>query len=86
MKIELPTEGFYLQDSRSFTGNEMIWWKKNCEGYTTDLREAHVFSKQEFAKGASRRTDVFWPVAYINSICRPSVDMQKARKSERPRQ
>lgn len=30
---------FYLQDSRSYVGNDVLWWAKGGgEGYTTDLR------------------------------------------------
>lgn len=77
----LATEGFYLQDKRKFVGNNMLWWAKDGKGYTTDLSKAHVFSDADVAKGASRDTDIFWPVAYINSLSRPCVDMQYAKKA-----
>ncbi len=79
----LPMTGYYLQDKRSYVGNDMLWWAKDGSGYTTDLRNAHVFSQEDVNKGASRETDVFWPVVYINGIARPTVDMQYAKPANR---
>lgn len=78
----LPETGFYLQDRRKFVGNDMLWWAKDGNGYTTDLHKAHVFSEDEMRKGSSRETDVFWPVAYINSHARPAVDHQHTKRDE----
>ena len=58
----------------------MLWWAKDGKGYTTDLRKAHVTSEDEFKQGAPRHTDIFWPVAYINNLARPTVDMQYAKR------
>lgn len=80
-KNALPCEGFYLQDARTYIGNDMLWWRKDGNGYTTDLRQAHVFTQADVDKGASRDTDIFWPVAYINSLARPAVDMQHAKRA-----
>lgn len=72
----LPSDGFYLQDSRTYVGNDMVWWAKDGNGYTTDLRKAHLFTAQDVAKGVSRADDIFWPASYINSLSRPAVDHQ----------
>jgi hypothetical protein len=82
IQCELPTAGYYLQDKRKYDGNDMFWWAKDGNGYTTDLRKAHVYNEEQFAKGASRETDVFWPVQYINNLARPTVDMQYAKRLE----
>lgn len=76
-------ELFYLQDSRSYVGNDVLWWAKDGNGYTTDLRKAQVYTKAEaVAKHESRETDIPWPKAYIDGKTRPAVDMQYIRRGE----
>jgi len=68
---------FYLQDSRDFVGNDMLFWAKNAQGYTTDLRKAHVFTKVNALKQHQcRETDIPWPKDYIDARTRPAVDVQ----------
>mgnify|MGYP003642822016 CR=1 FL=1 len=68
---------FYLQDKRQYVGNDILWWAKDGKGYTTDLRRAHVFTKEEAIKhNQDRETDVPWPKQYIDQKTRPAVDMQ----------
>lgn len=77
------SELFYLQDSRSFVGNDVMWWAKNGRGYTTDLRDAHVYSKEAaVAQHMSRETDIPWPKEYIDGKARPAVDMQYIKRAE----
>lgn len=74
---------FYLQDSRSYTGNDMIWWRPNGVGYTTDLRQAAVYTKEEAqARHDFRNTDIPWPKAYIDERTRPAMDFQFAKQKE----
>lgn len=74
---------FYLQDSRSYVGNDILFWAKDGKGYTTDVSKAHVYSKADaMAQHASRRTDIPWPKAYIDAKTRPAVDVQYVRRSE----
>lgn len=90
---------FYLQDSRGYVGNDVLWWAKEGKGYTTNLHEAHVFTKDEAVKQHDcRETDIPWPKDYIDAKTRPAVDMQyidrkealrgtgiKLKKPQRPR-
>lgn len=70
-------ELFYLQDKRSYVGNDILWWAKNGQGYTTDLSRAEVYTKDDaIAQHKCRETDVPWPKEYIDSKTRPAVDMQ----------
>lgn len=40
--------GWMLHDTtRGFVGNSMVWWKKGHCGYTCDVRDAHIFSREE---------------------------------------
>lgn len=74
---------YYLQDSRTYVGNDVMWWCPNGAGYTTDLRKAAVYSKEEaVAKHQARATDIPWPKAYIDAKTRPAVDMQYIKRDE----
>lgn len=74
---------YYLQDSRSYVGNDVLWWAKDGKGYTTDLRKAHVFTKDEaLRKNKSRGSDTPWPKEYIDAHARPAVDMQDIDRQE----
>lgn len=74
---------FYLQDSRSYVGNDMLFWAKNGNGYTTDVRKAEVYTMTEaVAQHQSRISDIPWPKDYIDAKTRPAVDMQYVKRSE----
>jgi hypothetical protein len=77
------SDQFYLQDSRSYCGNDVFWWAKKANGYTTDLRQAQVFTKEEVQKmHDARETDIPWPKEYIDAKTRPAVDVQHIKKTE----
>lgn len=77
------SELFYLQDSRSYVGNDMLFWAKDGKGYTTDLRQAEVFSKEDvITRHRCRETDIPWPKDYIDARTRPAVDMQYVKRTE----
>ena len=65
---------YYVQDSRDFVGNSMLWWRHNGAGYTTDISQAGQYDHSP----TDRETDVLWPVDYINSIAQLHVDHQNA--------
>jgi len=74
---------YYLQDSRDLVGNDMLFWAKNGQGYTTDLRKAHVYTKDEAVKQHQcRETDIPWPKEYIDAKTRPAVDCQYVSVTE----
>ena len=75
---------FYLQDSRSYVGNDVLWWARKGEGgYTTDLRKARLFTQEEAqAQHNSRESDIPWPKEYIDERTRPAVDMQYIRRDD----
>lgn len=74
---EANADQYYLQDSRCYVGNDVLWWAIDRKGYTTDLRQAHIFTKSEAEKQRrTRRTDIPWAKSYIDSKSRPTVDHQ----------
>lgn len=80
---EAQADGWYLQDSRGFVGNDMLFWRKGSNGYTTDLNQAEVFSADDaFKLHQSRNTDIPWPKPYIDSKSRPAVDVQYVKRED----
>ncbi|MCA8145415.1 hypothetical protein [Burkholderia vietnamiensis] len=76
------TELFYLQDSRSFVGNDVLWWA-DPDGYTTDLRKARLFTRDDAQQHHNiRETDIPWPKEYIDAKTRPAVDVQYIKRDE----
>jgi hypothetical protein len=72
---------YYLQDSRQVVGNFLLFWKKDCRGYTTNIEEAHEFTLEEAL--SERDTDVPWPVDEMQAIAKPRVDHQNLAYSYR---
>ncbi|MES9872517.1 MAG: hypothetical protein ABW146_05350 [Candidatus Sedimenticola sp. 6PFRAG7] len=71
------SEQYYLQDKRSYVGNDILWWAKDGKGYTTDLSQAEVYTKEKaLAQHRCRETDIPWPKEYVDKRTRPAVDMQ----------
>jgi hypothetical protein len=71
------TDEWYLQDTRIYVGNDVSWWAKDGNGYTTDISKAHVYTREEaFRQAAMRGCDRAWPKTYIDGKTRPAVDMQ----------
>lgn len=74
---------FYLQDSRSYVGNDVLWWAEAGMGYTTDLSKARVYTKDEAVDQHNfRETDIPWPKDYIDAKVRPAVDVQYINRAE----
>jgi hypothetical protein len=73
---------FYLQDSRSYVGNDVLWWAAP-DGYTTDLSKARLFSREDAQQHHNaRETDIPWPKEYIDAKTRPAVDMQYIKRDD----
>jgi hypothetical protein len=73
---------FYLQDSRSFCGNDVMWWAQ-VGGYTSDLSKARIYTKDEAVRQhKERETDIPWTKSYIDLKARPAVDMQYINRKE----
>lgn len=74
---------YYLQDSRSYVGNDVLWWAIGGNGYTTDLRKAQTYTEEEAqSMHNARRSDIPWPKDYIDQKTRPAVDMQYIKRAE----
>lgn len=69
-------EQFYIQ--KGFVGNSMMWWRKSDCGYSVNLKEARVFSKEEALEIRSRpySNKKAWPKEYIDKKTTPQADVQ----------
>lgn len=65
---------YFLQDTRSVVGNCMVFWAKDCCGYTTNLEDAHLFTLDEAI--GHRSTDRPWPAEQMWKLSKPRVDVQ----------
>ena len=74
---------YYLQDSRGYVGNDVLFWAKGSAGYTTNIDKAELFTKEQaMLQNKCRETDIPWPEKYIRNKTRPAVDMQYINRNE----
>lgn len=64
---------FYLQDSRSSTGDGIMFWALGS-GYTTNLDKAELFTQEQAC--SHRETDIPWPKGYVDARGHLGVDHQ----------
>lgn len=79
MKIS-PSDRYYIQDSRTFVGNCVVFWGPNGAGYTCHLDNAGIYSLEEARSRTERESDLFIPVEDIQPIASLMVDMQRLRR------
>lgn len=74
----LPSDKtFYVQDRRGYVGNSVLWWGLNGDGYTTNIDNAHKFTKNEVQSFiGGRETDIIWESQHIESVVKRHVDSQ----------
>lgn len=74
-------ELFYLQHVSYLDGNAAVWFQKGCEGYTSDLSKAELFTKaQALAMAEGSSWTVLWPKAEIERLMRPTVSILDLKK------
>lgn len=73
-----PENGLYfIQDTRQFVGNCVMWWGENRNGYVSRLDRAGKYTREDAQKiCGSRGTDRMWPCSLIEPIAGPTVDFQ----------
>src|SRR5690349_18821527 len=76
---EIKEELYYIQDTRTFHGNAVVWWGVDGRGYTSDFRNAGKYTKEKAMKICERESDRAWPVEYIDNNIQATkviIDMQ----------
>ncbi len=76
---------YYIQDTRSYTGNSVMWWAFEGAGYTSDLDKAWRVSKEEADRIVRNRpgVDKAWPCHEIDARATRHFDMQRFREIEK---
>ena len=70
-------EQYYLQESETIVGNCMLFWRKDRKGYTTNLDEAHIFTREEAqAQQRCRETDIPWPKKMLDKVAQRTVTQE----------
>ncbi len=74
---------YYIQDSRNYIGNAMLFWRKESSGYTTNIDEAEIYNKEQAERICrNRKTDIAWEVNYIETKISRCVDMQDVDQNQ----
>lgn len=68
----MEEELYYIQDSRNYCGNSIMWWRYDSCGYTTNLDEAKKVTKD----WSGRDTDILRRATIIDKIATRQVDVQ----------
>lgn len=71
-------DAIYLMiDSRSMIGNDVLFWAKDHNGYTTNIDKAHKFSAEDAKNQENKRsTDRAIPWSEVVQASRRAVDFQ----------
>jgi len=65
----------YIQDTRTYCGNSVMWWRVDGNGYTSNLEEAWKVP----ATWKGRDTDKLWLCSDIDAGATRQFDMQSLR-------
>ena len=79
------SELYYLHDSRrnGIVGNCMMFWRKGNSGYTYNLDDCQLFTKDEaFAQHQRRETDIPYLKSVIDKLSERHIDHQDLNKWE----
>jgi hypothetical protein len=75
---------YYIQDTRSYVGNAVVWWRPEGKGYTTNIDEAGLFTRKKAALiQANRATDKAWPEEAVRGAILRYVDAQRLSEDMR---
>lgn len=77
-------ELYYIQDGRQHVGNNLLFWAKECRGYTCHLDEAELFTKEEATEVHLRRSsDIPVLKSLVDKAASLQVDVQRMTKADK---
>ena len=61
------TEEYYIQSG--YVGNAILWWRKDCNGYTANFNEAGRYSKEKALSIINNRPeeDYAWLCSHVDN-------------------
>lgn len=62
---EKKEELYYIQNG--YVGNAILWWANESKGYTTDIRKAGKYTKEEAKNIIKRPEDTAWLCRHIDN-------------------
>lgn len=68
---------YYVQDTRSYVGNCVLWWGKDRRGYVCCIDEAGLYTADEVR--GMRPTEIGWPREVVERNAKRFVDHQDLR-------
>ena len=73
---------YYIRDSRSYVGNNLVFWAKGSSGYTCHIGDAELYTEEEAQSiHANRKTDVPMLKEEVEAAATLQVDVQLLRKN-----
>jgi len=78
------SDDLYYMQTTGHVGNSLLWWRKGRHGYTCDIQQAHVFTREEaLRQHECRPTEDFpWRKSYIDARLQHHVDSQLVDTAE----
>jgi hypothetical protein len=74
---------YYIQDTRNYVGNCMLFWRKNHSGYTPNINEAGLYTEEQARRICrNRSTDIAWKEDYIRAHLQLVCDAQYISREE----
>ena len=75
---------YFIQDTRSFVGDSVVWWRPNRAGYTVNLDEAGEYEESEARSiERNRGTDKPIPVEVARCVASSHVIADRLAKAMR---
>ena len=79
-------ERYVVVDTRTMTGNSVVFWCCDRAGYTCDLRMAGVYTKEEAEQICrNRSTDKMFKYSSVLKLVQHHVDAQDLYRRPRPK-
>lgn len=82
MKVDLSNL-YFIQCTDYYAYNYILWWRLDCKGYTHDLSQAGLYTRDEAERIVNRRkgVDVAWPEADVRANVEQAVSIERLRNS-----
>lgn len=75
-------EMFFMRDTRDTVGDCILWWRYQGKGYTTNLYEAALFTRDDAERICRiRETDVPIPMNVAKAALHPVVTVESLNKA-----
>lgn len=74
---------YYIQDSRSYHGNMVVWWAQDGNGYTSYIEKAWCLSGAEIKNRIWRSIEKFWKKEDVEKCISKHVDIQNLEKESK---